>query len=253
MEVKKVREKKREERCFFKAVFLIAFVLVFLILFSLVASANPAGIDQVVQVSNVTKSSASAAVINISGGYIDTFNITARIQDPRWKGFVGNVTGSFALDDASGSTLYDWELSSLTGRVYTTRNSITPNWASIECSNITTLNSEANALNLTNPSDTLNKTFNSSGVHSSFYVGAVFIAANSCPVLNTFVNSASQTSSFQEVALYSPSDIIYATLLEQGTVGYNGQHYDFQEIVPENGTPGFNGATAYYLYIELGS
>jgi len=31
-----------------------------------------------------------------------------------------------------------------------------------------------------------------------------------------------------------------------------GATYDFQMIVPENGLPDFNGATAYYIYIELG-
>lgn len=231
---------------------LISLALGMLILFSV--SAVPSGIDGLKSISNQTKGSSPAGVFNISGGHISVFNLTARIQDPRWKGFVGNVTGSFTLSDASGSTLYDWQLSTLTGRIYATRNSSTIGWAAIKCANITTLDAENSKLNLTNPSDNLNVTFNYlSPSNPAFYVGAVPIAANSCPTLNTYVDNASQTNYFYEMALYSKPSIIYATIMEPGSVGYNGQKYDFQAIVPDYGTPGFTGSTAYYLYIELGS
>jgi hypothetical protein len=255
MEDKKKTDEKKEGERFVKAIVLVAFALLFVYLIPLISSAagDPAGIDQIQSVSNTTKTAASAAMVNISGGYINVFNITARVQDPRWKGFVGNVTGSFTLDDSTGSTLYDWQLSSLTGRIFATRNDTSLNWASIECANLTTLNAEANALNLSNPDDTLNKTFNLTGTHNAFYVGSVPILANTCPTLNTYSNSAPQDTTFEEMALYSDPSIIYATIMEQGAVGYNGDRYDFQEIVPENGTPGFSGSTPYYLYIELGN
>ena len=124
----------------------------------------------------------------------------------------------------------------------------------VNCSNITTLNAENAALNLTNPDDNLNVTFiYANPSHPPFYVGGAPITANSCPTLHTYVNSGSQTGSFYEMALYSAPSIIYATIMESSAVGYNGDLYDFQAIVPDDGSPGFTGATPYYLYIELGS
>lgn len=230
---------------------LISFVFTIFLIFSVIAL--PVGPDSLTSVSNSTKVANGAREFNISGGNIATFNLTTRIQDPRWKGFVGNVTGSFTLDDASGSTLYDWQLSTLTGRIYATRNASTIDWSSIQCANLTTLNSENDALNLTDPNDNLNQTFNLTGSNPAFYVGAVPIAANSCPTLNTYVNNASQANHFYEMALYTNPNIVYATVMDPGSVGYNGDKYDFQAIVPDNGSPGFSGSTAYYLYIELGS
>ena len=252
-----MEKQKKEGEYFAKVIALVAFAFLFMYIIPMISSAagDPSGIDQITSVSNTTKNAASAAMVNVSGGYINVFNITARVQDPRWKGFVGNVTGSFTLDDSTGSTLYDWQLSSLTGKIFATRSNSTVNWANIGCANLTTLNTEADALNLSNLDDTLNATFNYSAgaTHNAFYVGAVPILANTCPTLNTYQNNATQDSAFEEIALYSDPNIIYATLMEQGAVGYNGQNYDFQEIVPENGTPGFSGSTPYYLYIELGN
>ena len=228
-----------------------SFVFIIFLIFSVIAV--PVGPDTLNSVSNSTKVASGAKEFNISGGNIATFNLSARVQDPRWKGFVGNVTGSFTLDDASGSTLYDWQLSTITGRIYSTRNGSTIDWSAIKCANLTTLNAENSALNLTNPDDNLNQTFNLTGSNPAFYVGSVPISANSCPTLNTYVNNASQTNYFYEMALYTDPSIVYATVMEPGSVGYNGEKYDFQAIVPDNGSPGFSGSTAYYLYIELGS
>jgi len=228
-----------------------SFVFIIFLIFSVLAV--PVGPDSLNSISNQSKTANGAAEFNISGGNIATFNLTARIQDPRWKGFIGNVTGSFTLDDSSGSTLYDWQLSTLTGRIYSTRNGSTIDWSAIKCANLTTLNAENSALNLTNPDDNLNQTFNLTGSNPAFYVGSVPIGANSCPTLNTYVNNASQTNYFYEMALYTAPSIVYATVMEPGSVGYDGDKYDFQAIVPDNGSPGFSGSTAYYLYIELGS
>ena len=182
-------------------------------------------------------------------------NLSATMQNNRWKAFVGHVTGSFTLQDSSGSTIYNWNLNSITGRVYASRNSSTLNWASINCSNITTLNQENVNMNHTNPNDNLNMTFNttSGATHNAFYVGSKSISANSCPTLNTFINNATQDSYFEEMPLYDGSSIVYATILNQNHAGYNGQNYDFQMIVPENGAASFTGSTAYYLYVEIGT
>jgi hypothetical protein len=142
-------------------------------------------------------------------------------------------------------------LSTTTGRVYSTRDSGTIEWNLINCSNSTRLAQEnANMVHSNNSADNLTRTF-SDTTHSSFWVGSRFINANSCPTLNTYINNVSQNTDFEEMALYDATSTIYATILENRLAGYDGQLYDFQMLVPENGTQGFSGSTAYYLYVEL--
>jgi len=251
----KIIERKAERKNKRKSL-AIEIVLVFMIILILFVNAKAAdlqGPDSVEVVDNETKGVVSAKMINISGGRIATLNVNATIQNPRWKGFVGNVTGKFTLDDSSGSTLYDWSLTSITGRVYSTRNSTSVTWASINCSNITHLNQENINLNHTNVNDNLNVTFNltAGATHNPLWVGGVYLSANTCPTLNTYKSDAAQDVDFEEVALYDRTNIVYATILEEDVTGFDGGKYDFQMIVPENGLPGFNGATAYYVYIEI--
>lgn len=222
------------------------------------SATEPAVPDGTDLISNETKSvqTEGGTKVNISGGRIATLNLNTTVQNPRWKAFVGNVTGSFTLDDASDSTIYDWSLSVTTGRVYSTKNSTTPSWTSIDCSNISVLEQENQEMNHT-AGDNITATFNASNPnpdHDAFYVGSALIDANSCPTLSTYQNDAPQAQGsdvFEEVALYDGINVIYAALLEEGEVGFDGNIYDFQMIVPENGADGFGGATAYYLYVEL--
>jgi hypothetical protein len=244
------------ERSSLKGLLACVFLAVALIFFIALGSvtADPDGASGTI-VSNETKNTTAAYEINISGGYIATVNLTATIQNVRWKAFVGNVSGSFTLDDASGSTIYDWSIASVSGEVYATRNSSTIIWSDLECANLTTLEAENTAMNHTSATDNITATFNttSGATHDLFYVANVSLSANSCPTLNTYQNSGTQDSVFQEVALHEKirGNIIYAAIMEQGSTGFDGGDYDFQMIVPENGAPTFSGLTAYYLYVEL--
>jgi hypothetical protein len=245
-------------------IILVAFIIIFMLFFlNFVWAADPVGPDELNVVANETKGSVSAKMINISGGRIATFNLSATVKNPRWKGFVGNVTGQFTLDDSSGSTIYDWTLSSITGRIYTTRNSTSVTWSSINCSNTTNLELENYRMNHTSPDDNITRTFNASynttinatvsGNHPAFWVGSAYMYANTCPVVHTYVNSAAQSTDFHETALYDGYNMVYATILEPNDVGFDGNTYDFQMIVPEIGVPSFAGATAYYIYVEIGT
>jgi hypothetical protein len=77
---------------------------------------------------------------------------------------------------------------------------------------------------------------------------------STCRSIATYVNDTAQASlesaSFQEMLLQDGYNrMVYATLINQNTTGYNNQKYDFQMIVAENEwqtTP-----TTYYLYVEL--
>ncbi len=216
------------------------------------AASTPQGPESVDILANETKGAVTAYELNVSGGYITTINITSSTQNVRWKAIVGDVGGKFTLDDTTGSTIYDWTMTSVAGEVYATRNSSTITWTNLTCATTANLEAENANLSHTSPDDNITATF-SDTTHAEFFVATVNISANSCPTLNTYVNNASQDTSFEEVVLYEAvgGNIVYATILEQDATGFDGQTYDFQMIVPENGAEGFSGATAYYLYVEL--
>jgi hypothetical protein len=233
-------------------VFLGLVLAVALFLTSVIAA--PTGPNTVNITDNQTKGAIAAAQINVSGGYIAYINVTATVQNTRWKAFVGSVTGKFTLADSTGSSIYDWTLATVTGRIYTTRNSSSVAWSSIQCANNTLLEWENLQMNHTSRYDNITATFNSTN-HTSFYVGTVNILNSTCPTLATFRNNAAQNTFFQEVTLTDTAattgKIIYSTKLEQQTTGFDNNPYDFQMIVPENGLAGNTAVTPYYLYVEL--
>jgi hypothetical protein len=233
---------------------LIVVIFILILNMQLIIAANPEGPTRINITSNQTKVTTNTQAINISGMYIANINVTATIQNRKWKAFVGNVIGSFTLADASGSSIYDWSFSTSSGRVYATRNSTVINWGNINCSSLANLVAENAALSHTDPSDNITATFNSSvgATHASFYVGSRQMVANKCPTINTYIGNSSQDVRFEETALYDGTSIVYATVLENNMGGYDNDIYDFQMIVPENGGAGFSGSTAYYLYIEIG-
>lgn len=232
--------------------FLITILVVSCILFfSIKADAVPVGPDTLNITANETKSSSLPQQLNLSGGRLATISINATSQNPRWKGFVGWVTGSFTLADSTNSRIYDWSSTSSSGLVYATRNATTISWPSINCSNSTTLNAENLALNLTNQNDNLTKTFNMTGNHSAFIAASISFPANYCPSLHTYIGNATQYSKFQEMAMYDGASVFYATVLENDEPGFDSNSYDFQMIVPDRGDPGWSSYTPYYMYVEL--
>ncbi len=241
---KNQKKTKRNAKIFFV---LIVIISLFLTLNLILALPDKPGITSV---SNSTYSNPYSGFFNISGGHISKFNLIANFQNNRWKAFVGQVTGKFTLSDAGGSTIFDWTIATTTGRVYSTRSSGTVNWANIGCSNVTRLEQENVNLFFITPSDNLTKTFNGT-THSAFMAAGRFITANSCPTLNTYVNNASQDTDFEEMAMFDGTNIVYATILENDAVGYDGGTYDFQMIVPDNASSSWNAAIAYYMYVEL--
>ncbi len=200
-----------------------------------------------------TATPASAAAITTAGGTFTVLRLNTTTQTLRWKAYAGNVSGKLTLDDAGNYTIYDWSMAVVAGEVYASRsNSI--NWASINCSNVSHIYSEQNAMNISEVfDDSINKTFKNR-VHKSFIVGDILIRNSTCPAIATYLNDTSQAplenASFQEIMLYDGSNMVYSTILEPNSTGFNTQKYNFQMIVPEKGIPG--PATTYYFYAELG-
>ena len=239
---------------------IMTMIMIIVALFGIIAAtatlvlATPEG-PTINSVSNTTRTPATAALLNTSGGTITTIRINATTQNSRWKAFVGNVSGTLTLDDASASSIYQWSVISVSGEVYATRKSATVSWSAIACANITHITNEENNLSQTNPNDNISKTFSSIN-HTQFYVGTTLIANNTCRSIHTYVNDGNQSLDFQEILLYDGSNdtngnLVYTTTFQSRTTGYDGNTYDFQLIVPENGAPTWTSSTAYYFYVEL--
>jgi len=251
-------EKKKTNKTMEKMMIVLAFAILSMnIAF---AAINPDGPDSITSPVESSKSNISNKTINTSGGTIATVNITGVIKNPRWKAFIGNVSGTYTLDDASGSTIYDWDIATVEGKVYATKKTTNVNWGAIECASETRVNQENTNMDHTDPNDNISVTFGSSS-HEEFYVGAVHFPTDNCSyTTNTYVND-NPSSDFKEILLHDGTDdptsvktgMIYTTILEQDAAGYNGETYDFQMLVPEIGTTGYTGSTAYYLYVELGN
>jgi len=229
---------------------ILGWLVIFLAL-AVEVSSIPDG-PNVVTIRNETKTLDSSALINTSGGIITTMVLNSSQQNLRWKAFVGNVSGTLTLDDASGYSVFDWGLTDVVGEVYATRSSNTIDWSNINCSTTTNITNEEVAINhINNPSDNITATFSEQN-HNPFYVGNVYISQDSCYSLHTYQNGTSQTSNFEEILLHDKDNVVYATLIEDNLLGYNpNQTLDFQMIVPENGLDSWGSSTAYYFYVEL--
>lgn len=230
--------------------FKVVFVLMFLCFIVGLAGAVPTGPDFLNITENGSASgSSSLGLVNTTGGYISSLNVSSTTQNPHWKAFVGWIDGSFTLDDSSGSSIYDWSFSFTGGEVYATRASGSISWGSIACASAGQIAAEDTALEHSGQ-DNISATF--SGTNTGTYVASgTSIGVGDCFASNSYVNNVSQGASFEEFILYDTSNIIFAAEIEDSVAGYDGISYDFQMIVPENGNSTFTGSTAYYLYVEL--
>lgn len=261
--------------------FLIILLSIFLSLVLTAVHAVPIG-PTVTILGNQSKASAVATKVNTTingtispGGYIFTASLNSIQQNTRWKGYVGNVTGTLVLDDANDNRLFAWTLSTVTGEVYATRASGNINWTGINCtwiyegsrraneSNRSAEAAENAALSHTNKDDNITTTFSNTN-HSSITIGSVVIGKNECFSAQTYQSGAAQVfansndANFTQVILYdgafntSGGNIVYETKIENDITGYRSDStYDFQMILPENGAVGFSSSTAYYFYVEL--
>jgi hypothetical protein len=236
----------------------LAALLIVLTLFAAIttqtktAFALPAGATIVSNTTDLPTSSAASS-LTTAGGSFTTLVINGTYQNARWKAYVGNISGVLTLDDSSNYTIYDWNITSINGEVFVTRNS-TISWSSVNCTTSQKIGAEDQFLSINGTSvDSINRTFNATA-HRSFYVGTNRIINSTCKSIATYVNdtrqSASESAAFQEVLLTDTyTNVIYATLINDNSLGYNNGKYDFQMIVPEDDTK--QTPTTYYFYAEI--
>jgi hypothetical protein len=235
---------------------------------------------------NVTKGATSVATPDAAGsdnaqaGNVTSLDIYARTITQSWQGYYGNVTGTVQLADSSGNVMYNWTQSSPLGEVYATTNN-TLFWTNIQCFNFTstgTYEDETNNGGLTNlhgtnltqlqerfgisnnisssEVDTVNTTFEllGPGTHNLFYTANKQFSEGECQ--NTRVYDETGTGAdnrFEEVLQYEPvsASVVFTSLLNQDTPGFDKGAHDFEMLVLENGHNIDVSITTYYFFVEL--
>ncbi len=191
-----------------------------------------------------------AQSVNAIGGNVTEININTISITKSWQGYYGNVSGMVTLQDGSNNTFYNWSQAHPKGQIYATRvSSIT--WSTINCSNSSDVAAENTYLNLTpSDSDSVNNTF-SKATHPAFNVGSKALTTNNCPYTTYgYVNNNSQTASYSMVLLNSGSNIVYTTITNSSTTGFDGKQHDFQLLVGENERT-TAGVITYYFWTEF--
>lgn len=239
---------------------LAALLVLALLSFASLVAAAPTGASIT---SNITEQAGAGSPDSRAddGGTITTLVLNGVQQNGYWKAYVGNVTGVLTLDDASGFTIYNWNLTgvTITGEVYVTRNN-SVNFDSVSCANSTVVSAEETAVNMTAGTiDSINQTYNYT-IHPTLTVGSQTIGNNTCKSTYTYVNDTLQNGgnysgnvSFPGVLLQdNQSILVYATVIEDAVSGFDNDPYDFQLIVADNN--GLQGSPeTYYFYTEIGT
>jgi hypothetical protein len=233
-------------------------------------------------VTNSTTGGQSGTAQSHQRGYIHYMNIDESAPTQKWKAYVGNVTGEFALQDASGNAIYDWTIATITGELYATKEAPSggsgryqggvPTWTNVSCANSTMISDEEGQFNHTTADeDSYSNTFlNGNNFNlTSFYAGEQLVTdtsmvsggAGDCFGLYLMQNNADQFTDWEEVVLTDGTmedegsdydyDLIYAALLENSATGFDNVPYDFQILLPEDATDGAQTVTTFYFYVEL--
>jgi hypothetical protein len=218
----------------------LSILIVMLVLLVPVAYAIPSGAG-VTPGTSETRTAPAAGSHGAYGGNITQLDLDANTQTLVWQGYFGEVSGDIVLEDASGDRLYNWSVGSTSGEVYASLSDAVT-WGTIAAENDCTTDESITGTG----ADRVNNTFTASS-NTEFQVGGTTITVNTACALNTFVNSAS-SSDFEEIMLDDGSNIVYATILEDNLVGFDGSTHDFQMLVPEDND---GTTTTYYFYVEL--
>lgn len=211
------------------------------------------------RVDSGTGAAVSAEAGNITELFINSTHVTTR-----WQGYYGNISGRITLDDAYNYSLYDWEIANPTGEIYAANQTSTVYWSDIMCfnysANTTTGQVNINITNVetdlmgagVNDIDGVNETFNVTYTDATgFSVGGVTINTNDqCKMTYLYVSDAYQQTDYKEVILTDNRSVVWTALIEpDGTTGYDGNKWDFQMMVGEDGD--VSTATTYYFYVEI--
>jgi hypothetical protein len=249
-------------------VVLVAIAALFLLNQVAVFAVTPYGPDNVTVVSSSTRTSfdAGAKQVAAEAGNVTQLDINITTQTDRWQGYFGNISGWITLDDAKGNSMYDWTPGgggmSPTGNIYAANETVS-NWGQVKCFNTS---ADQPGFNCTGTDEwCLNITHleagfgigssDADGVDETFSIKLNMTIDGTeydCPATHLYQNNASQTTTWNETLLTindTNNTIIYAAMVDQDTVGFDGRPWDFQLMVTENGDVA--AVTTYYFYVEL--
>jgi hypothetical protein len=243
-----------------KVLVILALLACFAILLPIFSGGAPEGADSITSISSGRfDSNFSPASHMAQAGNVTQLLINATTVTRNWQGYYGNVSGRIVLDNGQNASIYSWELFP-NGEVYAANHS-SVDWDSIKCVNFTSNRSDGWSSNITNiesffninPSDRdgIDETFNSTYINSTgFFVGNKLIdTSNKCPLAHTFVSGNYQEEDFEELLLTDNVSLIFASILEIDSVGFDSRKWDFQMLVAEDGD---NPApTNYYFFVEV--
>jgi hypothetical protein len=187
--------------------------------------------------------------VDAQAGNVTELTINASAITTSWQGFYGNITGKILLADAQGNNFYDWNMSSPSGEVYASRsNAVT--WANINCSNTSLRTAEETALGqLATDPDSITSTYSATN-HPAFLVGSSNMTG--CYSTKAYATGGVQGTGYWQVLLNDNTNSVYTTIINDvPEAGFNGQTWDFQLLVGENGKVGNEAVTPYYFYVEL--
>jgi len=191
-------------------------------------------------------------------GNVTRLDIYGYTTTQSWQGYYGNVSGTIQLADSSDKVFYNWSLASPSGEVYATENgSGQVDWSNTACFQMGNHSDLETRFNIsTDDVDGVNETFSDDNSHDKFFTANREFAAGACPATYMYTeNGEGEAGKFEEVLLTDQSDdiqVIFTALLEEEDVlGFDGEYYDFEMIVLENGHGTDTLSTQYYFYVEL--
>ena len=240
-------------------IYLTFFLLIALFLyFGEVWAVQPSGANYTGEVTTTAPTSDPESHA-AQAGNVTRLDIYGTTVTQSWQGYYGNVTGTIQLADSNDKILYNWSLTSPEGEVYASTNgSGEINWGNIACFDLATNHESLETFfNIsTDDVDGINETFSDANTHAAFYTANHLFAAGDCPATYMFTETGEGSAGeFEEVLLTDQSDtvqVIFASLLEEQDVqGFDGEYYDFEMIVLENGHGTDTSPTNYYFYVEL--
>ena len=211
------------------------FVMTILFIIIMVTQTKHVLSDPSLNVSNLTA----------GGGNVTPLTLNSTSESTIWQGFFGEVGGGIVLEDAAGSSFYDWNAVDTAGEVFATRSLIS-DWSTINCTNQTQLYQEEARLNISNATaDGINDTFMNT-THPSFEVGGRLMLGCRSTLTD---NSTDRKVVFWNVLLNTDAvTTIYSAIIDDGVIGFNGTATDFQLLVPVNTT---TSQSTYNIYVEL--
>jgi hypothetical protein len=265
---------------------LVLGIVIALLSLTIYVSALPVGPESIENPYNTTWPTWGALTHEAIAGNVSELNFDGSTITRTYQGYIGNVTGSIVLGDASNNTLYDWTLASPQGEIYAVRSVTVPSWESVTCASQSELQNEDLRLNATEltDEDAVNRTFVVGGApdqttrfsganfsHPQFWTANQSMEAGTCAVATLYNSTSEPSPYFKEVLLSdnvntdpSTGFVIYTGIISHtfdpsnadlAADGFDDRSYDFEMLVGEDGHGAQTGSTAtsstYWFYLEL--